>query len=189
MGGSRAGDEGREKGLLRAIFIAMALATGIGCGAERLSVDMEPHQVMEEFSMTQTRSGRLAWRLKAKLAIIKEKAHRAKLDEPRIEFFEDGKIVSRVRAVYGVAHLDTHDVILSTSVVLTAIEDGSVLMTERLSYSDKRNLLFTKLPIVLKRPGTLLRGRGFEADPGLNEIRIFNQETVIGAGPSPELLK
>ncbi len=165
------------------------LATGIGCSAERLSVDMEPHQVMEEFSMTQTRSGQPAWRLKAKLAIIKEKTHRAKLDEPRIDFYENGKIVSRVRAVYGIAHLDTHDVVLSTSVVLTSVEDGSVLMTERLSYSDKKHLLFTKLPIVLKRPGTLLRGRGFEADPGLNEIRIFDQEAAIVAGPSPELLK
>ena len=96
-----------------------------------------------------------------------------------MEFFTKGHVSSKVESLQGIAHLTTHDILLSKSVVLTSIDEKTVLKTEKLTYSEKRKKFFTQEAVTVSRPGTIVRGRGIEADPQLSEIRIFNQESVI----------
>ena len=143
----------------------------------------EPHQALSELSMSQTYRGRPSWDLTAATAVLKESENVAVLAEPRMAFYEDGKLASRLTSLTGLVHTDTQDVRLSSSVVATSLADRTVLRTEELNYSSKRKKLLTDKDVLVKRPGGTLRGRGLEANPDLSEIRIFHQKSLIDEAP------
>lgn len=129
--------------------------------------------------MSQFYRGSPSWELQAKTATLKDDARRAALTSPEIRFYKDKKPVSRVTALSGFIRLDTQDVRLSSSVVVTSAEDNSVLKTEELDYSSAKKRFVTDKEVVVRRPDGVLHGRGLEATPDLSEIRIFNQSSVI----------
>ncbi len=100
-----------------------------------------------------------------------------------MEFHRDGKTVSRVTALSGEIATDTHDVILSSSVVLESFDDHSVLHTRQLNYTSRQGHFFTRSAVMIRRPGAVVRGEGMEATPDLSEIRIFKQRSVISKKP------
>jgi LPS export ABC transporter protein LptC len=99
-----------------------------------------------------------------------------------MEFFKLGKIATRLSANSGLVHTDSSDVRLSSSVVVTSLEDNSVLRTDELLYSSKMKKFITDHDVLVRRPGAVLRGRGLEANPDLTEIRIFHQTSKIEEG-------
>lgn len=157
---------------------ALALA-GAACESAPPAQDSTPIQTLEDFTLRQTRKGKLAYLLRAQLAVLRENDQKAALTEPRMELFENGKTSVRVRSRTGNADLATSHVHLASSVVLDLIEERSTMKTEELFYDDKRSVFFTEGPVTLERPGAIVRGRGFEADHRGSSARIFNQESVI----------
>jgi LPS export ABC transporter protein LptC len=121
--------------------------------------------------------------LKARAAVLQEDSGQAQLSLPRMEFYSKRRVVSRVNALSGLVRLDTHDVRLSSSVVLEALEEHAVMRTEELDYSAKRNLFTTEAEVLIERPEGRLRGKGLQAKPDLSEIRIFNQRSVVKEAP------
>ncbi len=156
----------------------MGLLSAGGCRQAR-PIASEPLQTMEDFVLDQTVRGAQVWELTARSAVLHEEAGDAILAEPRMRFFRDGRMISRVRSLTGKVLVATHDVFLSSSVVLEAIEDRSVLETDAMTYSAKRDRFLTDREVRVKRPEGRLRGRGLEAKPDLSEIRIFNQRAEV----------
>lgn len=166
----------RSAGSLGLLLPALALA---GCARTDPGQADGARQVLEGFSLRQNVGGDPQWTLKAEEAVLNETSQDAELTRPRMEFFQKGRAVSRVRSEAGAVSVDTHDVTLSTGVVLESLEDKSRLETEELRYSSKDDLFVTEAAVRVTRPGGRLRGRGLKAKPDLSEVRIFNQETVV----------
>lgn len=166
--------------LTRRLTAAVCLAL-LGASACRQSppAPTEPVQTMEDFVLDQRVRGQQVWELSARNAVLREEAGEANLSEPRMRFFRGGRVVSTVRSLTGRVLVATHDVFLSSSVVLEALEDRSVLETETLTYSAKRERFLTEAEVKVTRPEGRLRGRGLEAKPDLSEIRIFNQRAEV----------
>jgi LPS export ABC transporter protein LptC len=163
----------------RLLFVVLALAAAqTGC-RRKAQPEPTPRQEMEGFTLRQTQAGALAWELEARIAVLREDVGDALLSEPIMRFYRKGAVASRVSARSGRVRVDTHDVFLSSSVVLDAIEEHAVLDTDFLTYSSKRNLFTTDSLVQVSRPGGRLQGRGLEAKPDLSEIRIFNQQAVV----------
>ena len=161
-----------------------ALALLAGCGSRTAPVQEVRRQTFEGLTLSQSAGGRPVWNLKSASALLREEARTADLDAPVMDFFRDGKAVSRVTARGGEVQTDTHDVKLSTSVVLDSFEDHSRLTTEVLFYSSKRGKFYTEAPVVIRRPEGVVHGEGMEATPDLTEIRIFRQRsTLTGKAP------
>jgi LPS export ABC transporter protein LptC len=97
-------------------------------------------------------------------------------------FYRDGKAVSRVTALKGVANTATRDVRLSSSVVLDSFDDKSRLTTDELLYTAKTGRFHTDSAVVVTRPGGVMRGRGLDASPDLQEIRVYRQRSVLTGG-------
>jgi LPS export ABC transporter protein LptC len=163
------------------VVACLVLPGLLGAGACRQArpISSEPLQTMEDFVLDQTLHGAQVWELAARNAVLHEEAGYANLAEPHMRFFRGARVVSRVRALTGKVIVETHDVFLSSSVVLDAIEDRSVLETETLTYSAKRDRFLTDAAVLVKRPDGLVHGRGLEAKPDLSEIRIFNQRAEV----------
>jgi LPS export ABC transporter protein LptC len=158
--------------------LPVALLLAAACGPDERAAREERSQVREVRVLTQSAGGPPAWTLRTPRAILREEARLADLEEPRMEFYRDGKAVSRVSARTGLAEPDTRVVRLSSGVVLDSLDDRSRLTTEELSYSPSEDRLVTKADILVSRPEGTVRGRGLTAKPDLSEIRIYDQKTV-----------
>lgn len=140
---------------------------------------------MDDFTMNQSELGSARWSLKARTALLVEGDHQALLTHPLMEFFKEGRTATRVSALGGVVRTDTTDVRLSSSVVVTSLDDNSVLKTDQLFYLADKKKFFTDSAVAVYRPGGVLHGRGLEANPDLSEIHIFHQTSVIEKGMKP----
>ena len=133
--------------------------------------------------MRQSVRGNPAWDMTAGIAVLRESTKEADLERPHMQFYKDRRLVSRLQALSGTVNTETRDVRLSSSVVVTSLEDASTLKTEQLLYSSAKNKFFTDREVFVKRPGGALRGKGLVANSDLSEIRIFNQRSVIEEKP------
>lgn len=166
----------------------MALLTAslaCACTSQKEASPGEPLQTLEGFTLRQSAQGTPRWSLKASSARLREEAKEADLSGPVMEFQKEGKPVSRARALRGRVQTETHDVSLSSAVVVESFEERSVLKTEKLDYSSKADLFETDAEVFVTRPDGVLRGRGMKAKPDLSEIRIFHQEAVMSGKPKP----
>ncbi len=119
------------------------------------------------------------WKLRSPSALLEEATQEADLDSPRMRFYKEGRLSSRVSSLTGRVNLATRDVILSTGVVLVSMADQSVLKTDLLNYSSKEDKLWTESKVELKKPAGVMRGRGMRASPDLSDVQIFQQESHL----------
>ncbi len=160
-----------------------ALLSLTACGPRAASPHEDRQQAIEGLTLSQSVGGVPAWTLRSRLAQLREDEKTASLESPTMEFYCDGTAVSRVTARTGEINTDTHDVILSSSVVLDSFDDHSILETDQMRYSSKRARFHTESAVLVRRPGAVIRGEGMEATPDLSEIRIFRQHSTITGNP------
>ena len=163
---------------MRRAFLASLLAAA-ACAPAAAPPRTVRRQTIEGLTLSQSDGGVPAWSLKSRLAQLREEENAATLEAPAMEFYRDGRAVSRVTALNGEIATDTHDVKLSSSVVLNSYEDHSILTTDALNYDSKARLFRTDSDVVVRRPEGVVHGRGMEATPDLSEIRIFHQQSVL----------
>lgn len=162
----------------------LVLTLAGACAPQTETPSGDRRQSIEGLTLSQSSGGRPAWTLRSRLAVLREDEKLADLSAPSMDFYRLGQIVSRVSALEGSVHTETHDVSLRRSVVLDSLDDRSRLTTEELRYSSARNKFLTSAAVEIRRPEGLLRGRGLEANPDLSEIRIFEQSSVL-TGKAP----
>jgi LPS export ABC transporter protein LptC len=163
--------------------LAALLLASLACGKNGENGHDERRQVMEGLTLSQSDKGQPSWTLKSRRAILREDSKIATLAEPVMEFYKNGKAISRVTALAGEVETASNDVRLSSSVAMDSFEDRSHLTTTELFYNSKRGLFTTPADIMIKRPEGVLRGKGLEAKPDLSEIRIFDQRSVLSGAP------
>lgn len=156
-----------------------ALVLAAGCGSAPEPAPERGRQTVEDLTLSQSENGRPSWTLRSRLAVLREDEKIADLEAPTMDFYRDERAVSRVRALSGLARTDTHDIKLSSAVVLDSFDDRSELTTDDLFYSSKTKRFHTDDPVVIRRPEGTLRGVGLEATPDLSEIRIFRQTSTL----------
>ena len=156
-----------------------SLLAAAACAPAAAPPRADRRQTIEGLTLSQSDGGRPAWSLRSRLAQLREEENAATLEAPAMEFYRDGRAVSRVTALNGEIATDTHDVKLSSSVVLNSYEDHSILTTDALDYDSKARLFRTKSEVVVRRPEGVVYGQGMEATPDLSEIRIFHQHSVL----------
>jgi LPS export ABC transporter protein LptC len=158
-----------------------ALLGAAACAPTAAPPRTDRRQTIEGLTMSQTDHGKPGWTLRSRLALLREEENSATLEAPTMDFYTDGKVVSRVTSRFGEIATDTHDVHLSSSVVLDSFDDHSVLTTDKLIYSSKARLFRTDSDVVVHRPQGVVYGRGMEATPDLSEIRIFHQHSLLSS--------
>jgi LPS export ABC transporter protein LptC len=139
----------------------------------------EPKQRLSALAVSQSQSGVSLWDLKADRAVLADVEAVADVSDPRMQFYRDGKLASRLTALHGVVHMTTNDVQLSSGVVVTSVEDQTTLRTEQLLFSSSKKKFYTDREVRVRRPGGSLVGQGLEASPDLSEITVFHQRSVI----------
>lgn len=99
---------------------------------------------------------------------------------PVMQFYDANKVSSVIKARSGLLEPSKKSAVLSIDVSVDAKKDGMLLKTEKLYYSSAKGKIWTDEKVTLFRGKTVIKGRGFTANPDLSEIEIEHQETKLG---------
>lgn len=175
--------------LLAVIALAMLVA---GCsGGRKVSASgnsgVLPDSEVEDFSVTETDSGRTQWTMFAKSAATFEARDLVTARQVRIDFFdEDGKKRSSLVAREGELYKRTRDMTARGNVLLQTIE-GWRMSTEEVHFLNGRRHITSDKLVRVEKEGTVLEGVGFDSDPNLEHFE-FRQQVRATVQPGTQIV-
>ena len=158
---------------------ALLLAAGSMCSREepgektaQQSKPM-PDQVILDFNITETASGKKEWNMRAHKAYIYDSRNLLEAENMEVEFFdEEGRVKSRLVAALGIINRATDDMEAHGDVVVTS-SSGVILETETLQWVSKTRRIMSDDKVKVTREGDVLTGIGFRGDPDLGSFEIL----------------
>ncbi len=182
-----------------AIPVAAALAASLALGAcggkeapigaseETSGADRE----IRGFELTETHDGLRAWVLHAKTAWRFSNFDEVKLEDPKLEFYDDqGKVTSVMTARRGTVDEKSGNMTAEDAVLLVTT-DGDTLETSEMNYAKDEDRITGPGLVRIRKPDRVLTGVGFEAKPDLSEyqvkqdvhVTIIDRERSLSTGP------
>ena len=167
-------------GLLRLLAVALLLATLGGCsGGHNVSSSgssgIIPDSEVEDFTITETDSGRTQWSMFAKSAATYEARDLVTARTVRVDFFDEkGKKSSELVAREGELYRRTHDMTARGNVVLQTVE-GERMTTEELHFLNSLSKITSDKLVRVEKEGSVLEGIGFESDVNLHHFEFKQQ--------------
>jgi LPS export ABC transporter protein LptC len=158
--------------LLPLLLLALAACDSAGRGEAVPGVSL-----LENFRMAESGAGAARWRLEADKGRMDEKNGLITFTSPRIRFYEDGKPTSKISSRAGSLKMHDKSAVLTDEVAVDSLTDGMRLVTTKLFYSAARGKIWTDEPLTIYKDNTVIKGRGFTANPDLSAIEIQRQET------------
>lgn len=163
------------------VFFNVALASlvlSVGCQKSPVppggSGFSSPKQILQHFQIQDLEKGLPHWRLEAVRAELHEDSRLADLEHPLVMFYEGGALSSRLTAPYGKVHIETH-AMEAWGGVTVVTSDSATLTTSDLRYDPERKRFLSEAAVRLVRPGSVTEGKGLEATPDLNVVKIGQQ--------------
>ena len=135
-----------------------------------------PDQAIEKFTITETQGGKPHWIVVAPTAKVYEDQKKALLTTPVLKFFENGKYISTITAEKGSVDLGTYDMV-GEGKCHVSTEKGEELDTSNLKYLSQAQKIVTDDYLTLVKKGSIVHGKGMEANPDLSDITIRHQTT------------
>ena len=130
-----------------------------------------PTYVMRGFDMVSTENGEIKISIKAEGAQVFEKKKKAYAQKVIITQDEGKGKRSVLTGERAIIDTDTNFIEIYGDVRLNA-SNGSLLLTERLFWDEKKQKVFTEEAVTIIKGKSVLKGIGMESDSGLNEIEI-----------------
>ncbi len=159
-------------------FLLMAAALA-GCSAGEHREAAPGVSLLKKFSIAESDSSSLRWRLDSAGGRLDEKKSVISFDFPKIQFYDLGKVTSEITSRTGVLQMREKAAELTDDVQVDSKKDGMRLKTTKLYYSSARGKIWTEEAVTIYRGHTVIKGRGFVANPDLSEIEIQHQETRL----------
>jgi len=164
-------------------FLALGLVGALvaGCsGGKKLSASGTsgelPDSEVEDFSVTETDSGRPEWTLFAKHAATYQARDLVTARTLRIDFFDEKTRVktSELIAREGELYQRSRDLVARGNVVLLTTE-GWRMSTEEMHFLNSHRKITSDKLVRVEKQGTVLEGVGFESDPNLEHFEFQHQ--------------
>jgi lipopolysaccharide export system protein LptC len=137
-----------------------------------------PEEVTRNLNVHYTDSGYARVQIFATLAETYSKPSRiTKLkDGIRVNFFgEDGKVVSKLTALYGEIDYETGKIVVRDSVILRNLEKKQFLETEELFWNQKDSTIYSNKNVIVKTDGdkgVTGHGKGIRANQSFSWYKI-----------------
>jgi LPS export ABC transporter protein LptC len=174
----------RRLSLVIAALAVAGLALGCSGSTQRsatgAAVELPDSQV-EDFTVTETDSGRAQWTLFAKQASTWQARDLVSARTVRILFFDEhGARSSELVAREGDLFQRTRDMVARGNVVLQTVE-GWRMSTQEIRFANSTGRILSDSLVRVEKEGSVLEGIGFESDPNLQhfEFRQRVRATVL----------
>jgi LPS export ABC transporter protein LptC len=160
-------------------LLPLTLLLLAACGAKDQHEALPGVSLLEDFSIAENSEGTSRWSLEAKKGRLDEKGGSITFTSPHIRFYDADKLSSEITARAGSLKMLEKSAVLNDDVEVNALRDGMRLSTTKLYYSSARGKIWTEEPVTIHKERTVIKGRGFTANPDLSEIEIRYQETRL----------
>ncbi len=171
------------KKVLRAIKLVTAvfiLLDGCRDQSEAIKSEVLPSQIVREFRLEESISGRKLYSLSAVVAVVWENEGRIDVENPQVFFYdEQGSSYSLLTAISGTVWTKTEDLIARGNVVVKTA-DSTTFTTDSLAWSNSRRVIYTDADVVIETSKGRLAGSGLVSDAQLNKIEMISE--VHGQG-------
>ncbi len=163
------------------VFLFTILSISLGCMENENAVGKIPTKKGKLYivEISENSGNTYKWKAMANAAILNESTGIMDFFSPRIEFYENGRPVSRVTAKNAKIDLNTRDTVMNGNVVVNSKKEGALLKTEKLSYLSESNKIHTTERVTIYRKDAVIKGDELTANPDLSNVEIKNQETQI----------
>ncbi len=151
------------------------------CGTEGPNEVLPGVSLLRDFSISENLGNSERWSLDAERGRLDEKGGMITFTSPKVRFYGEGRVTSEITSRTGSLKMHEKSAVLNDSVEVNALRDGMRLYTGRLFYSSARGKIWTDEPVTIHKGRTVIKGRGFTANPDLSEIEIRRQETRLSA--------
>lgn len=132
-----------------------------------------PDQVITDFHLTETASGKKEWNMSARKAYIYDSRGLIETDSMEVGFYdEEGRIKSTLVADRGIINRGTDDMEARGNVIVTS-NSGVTLETEKLNWISKSRQIVSDDSVRVVREGDILTGVGFRGEPDLGSFEIM----------------
>lgn len=163
-----------KKNIIYIILLSLIIT---GCKAKDKTVgnDVTPangEQFLEKFSMVETQAGKKQWELESAKALLQETEKRTKLEKLKLKFYKEEKLTSVLIAENGAINTETGDMEATGNVVFTSESEQVKIETDKLNWDNTRKKIVTDSFVKETRPGGIVTGYGFEAEPDLSRSII-----------------
>lgn len=157
-----------------------------GCGEQEepkvrlsgaLASKPEPTLLFEGFHMVSTLGLRREWDFSARAAQVFERERVARAQDIKVVYWRQDRPVSTLTAKRGFIQTDTNNLRAEQDVVMVS-DNGVTLRTQWLAWDQRLRKIYTDQPVVIERPGSILRGVGLEADSELKHLEILSQVDI-----------
>ncbi len=155
--------------------LAFSACTGNPPGG---AVIQEGASLLTGLTVSQMNGTQLKWSLASKTARFEDGETRIYFYNPKMDLFENNKLTSKLKADAGFLNMTRKDAQLEKDVRVESKTDGMILLTRKLFFSSGKNKIWTDDPVTIHKGNTVIKGRGFTANPDLSEIAITQQETT-----------
>lgn len=162
---------------MRTAAALLLLAALAACSAKEQGVAAPGVSLVKDFSIAESDAVSSHWRLDAESAVLLEKESLMRFLAPRIKFYDGDAISSEINSKFGLMRTREKAAELTGSVTVNSRKDGMRLTTTKLYYSSARGKIWTEEPVTIYKDRTVIKGRGFTANPDMSEIEIEHQET------------
>lgn len=139
---------------------------------------MKADLTFEGICYTRNIGEKTQWVLKANIARLYEDKNIMDLERIRIKFFPLGGGHVTVAADSGVYRIDNDEMSLNGDVKIQS-EDGSMLFSETMQFSQKKKLIWTKDRVLIKGDGLEMEGEGLEYDLQDSKLTVKRQTAVL----------
>ncbi len=145
-----------------------------------------PRITLDQFSLTETKSGKKIWILYGLHARVYEEV--IKVDSIRIHFYnEEQQEFSCLYAPGGILNTKNRNILVGDSVIVLT-NDSTKLYTDSLFWLNDSQQILTDCPVkIIKPDSTIIEGQGLRADPYLKKIEVIGTATGISPIKLPDI--
>lgn len=148
---------------------------------EKVAEEELPSQIVDNFQMQESKSGKELYFLKGRRAFYYDKRSEIVVLEPHITFYGPAKeVTSVVVCDSGAISNRTSDLVAYGHVVVTT-SDSTILYTDSLAWFNRRAKIETDAEVTIASGEGTVKGKGLISDADLDRIEI--KEEVSGTTP------
>ena len=174
---------GAARAWLALLLLALLLA---GCDRQRSVMPSRatgelPDQEVSDFVLTETDEGAIQWKLYARYSATYNARNVVVARGVRVDFYDDrGERSSELTAREGEIQLQSRNMTARGSVVLQTRE-GTRMSTEEIRFLNREQKIISPVEqlVRVERSGDVLKGYGFESDPGLKHFEFKKNVSAV----------
>lgn len=137
-------------------------------------------QIIKRFTTKHIVDGKKTWELISDRAEIYGASDIIKLGKVKIDFYEDNKIVSQMKADKGYLNQKEEKIVTNGPIEIYGIKDKMKVFTSDAEYLNNPGKIVSSTPVRIEFPDKVMTGVGFEATPDFSRITILKNRTEVG---------